>query len=464
MVQQSPWWARENDPRKPMPDPPVDAPRSGQSQSQGQGQSQSQSQGPPGRGVRAARALTYGSVRRVRAAAHADGADSSGLAALLGMHALHSAGDALVMVSLAGTLFFDTDSLGQARGRVALYLLLTLLPFALLVPVAGPLLDRFRHGRRNVFALTCGLRGLVAWAMAGLTASLGLYPLALTILVLSRAYGVARSAALPRVKPPTLSLVAVNARGNVAAVASATVAGAIGAAVSAVAGPGWTLRLAGVVLLAAAVAAVRLPAQVDEERSYDISAPYPLRAGPAVVRRALVEALALRALGGMLTIFLAFLLRAENAAALTIGAVLGAAVVGQVLGTLLASRLPDAVVRTLTMVAMGAPAVACLWAALRSGTGVAALAAGLAGLGGALSKFHLDAVLQTEVPGRQTSGAFARAETGLQLVWAVGGAAALAVPTQATAGFAVAAVFPVLGLALGWRIGRAQAQPKRPVM
>ena len=433
----SPWWAREYDAPEPEPTPPAGPPTPSPR---------------PRRGART-RAATRGGVRRVRAAAHADGADSSGLAALLGMHALHSAGDALVMVSLAGTLFFDTSSLGQARGRVALDLLLTLLPFALLVPVAGPLLDRFRHGRRNVFALTCGLRGLVAWSMAGVTVSLGLYPLALTLLVLSRAYGVARLAALPRVRPPQVSLVAANARVNVAAVAGGTVAGALGAGVSALVGSDWTLRLAGVVLLVAGVAAVRLPGQVDEERSLEVVAPpYVLRTAPAVVRRPLVEALALRALGGMLTVFLAFLLRAENAAAVTIGAVLGGAVVGQVLGTLLASRLSEPVVRTLTVLALLAPAVVCTWAALVPGTALAALAAGLTGLGGALAKFRLDAALQVEVPGRQTSGAFARTETALQLAWAVGGAVALAVPTRASVGFAVAALFTRVGLGLGLRL------------
>ena len=438
----TPWWSREYD-EHPTPSPAVPADPVAPTIRRG------------ARAARGAKTLTNHGVRRVRAAAQADGADSSGLAALLGMHALHSAGDALVMVSLAGTLFFDTSSLGQARGRVALYLLLTLLPFAFLVPVAGPLLDRFRHGRRNVFALTCGVRGLVAWSMAGLTASLGLYPLALTVLVLSRAYGVARAAALPRVKPPTVSLVAANARVNVAAVASATVAGALGAAISALVGPDWTLRLAGVVLLAAAVTALRLPSQVDEERSPDRAAapPYLLRAASHLVRRALVEALALRALGGMLTVFLAFLLRAQDAAAVTIAVVLGGAVAGQVLGTLLASRLTERTLRLLTVAALMAPAVICVWAAARPGTGIAALAAASAGLGGALAKFRLDAALQVRVPGRQSSGAFARSETGLQLAWAIGGAVALGLPTEAAAGFAVAALFPIAGLALGLRIG-----------
>jgi len=105
-------------------------------------------------------------VRRVRTAARADGADRSGLSALLSVHALHAAGDAMVTVALAGTLFFSVP-IGEARSSIALYLLLTMLPFALLVPVAGPLLDRFPHGRRNVLAATTGGRGLLTWVMAG---------------------------------------------------------------------------------------------------------------------------------------------------------------------------------------------------------------------------------------------------------------------------------------------------------
>src|SRR4051812_26871125 len=104
-------------------------------------------------------------ARRLRTAARAGGADSSGLSALLGVHALHAAGDALVAVALAGTLFFSVP-LGQARGRVGLYLVLPLLPFSFLVPIAGPLLDRLRHGRRNVMAATTGGRGMLTWVMA----------------------------------------------------------------------------------------------------------------------------------------------------------------------------------------------------------------------------------------------------------------------------------------------------------
>jgi MFS family permease len=408
--------------------------------------------------ARTARALG----RRVRAATRADGADRSGLAALLEAHALHSAGDALVTVALAGSVFFSVP-LGQARGRVALYLLLTLLPFSLLVPVAGPLLDRFPHGRRNVLALTAGARGLVAWSMATQMASLALYPLALAVLVLSRAFGVARSAAVGRVRPPQVSLVAANARLNVAAVAAASVAAAIGAGISRLVGSSWTLRLAAVVLLCAAVSAIRLPAHVDESRrEKGTAAPaYRLLSTPPAVRRPLIAALALRGLAGMVTVFLAFLLRSEGASGRVIAVVLGAAVLGQLLGTIAASRLPDRVVRRLTLGSLAVPAAACVLAAVTGGPGAAALAAGLTGLAGSLAKFALDAALQTHVPPASTGGAFARSETGLQLSWALGGGVAVALPAVAALGFAVAAAFPVAGLVVTARALRGPAARPR---
>jgi MFS family permease len=403
--------------------------------------------------------LVAAAADRVRRAAHADGADRSGLAALLSVHALHSAGDALITVSLAGSLFFQVP-LGEARGRVVLYLLLTLLPFSFLVPVAGPLLDRFRHGRRNVLALTCGVRGLVAWSMAGWLASLALYPAALAVLVLSRAYGVARSAAVARVRPERVTLVQANARLNIASVASASVAAAVGALLLTVTGSGaWTLRLGALVLLVAAVAAVRLPDHVDEHRTdAPASSAYRLRSAPAVVLRPLVAAVSLRALAGMLTIFLAFLLRERDASGTTIAVVLSGAVVGQLLGTLAASRLTERVVTRITLTSLVVPASVCLIAAFSPSALNAALAAGVTGLGASLAKFRLDAALQTHVPARSTSSAFARSETGLQLGWALGGAVGVAVP-YAGPGFVLAALLPAAGLVATARLRRGSPRP-----
>ncbi len=84
---------------------------------------------------------------------------------LFDLHAASCAGDTLITIGLAGTIFFDVP-LGEARGQVALYLLVTMVPFALLAPVVGPLLDRFRHGRRYALAATFLGRAFLAWVIA----------------------------------------------------------------------------------------------------------------------------------------------------------------------------------------------------------------------------------------------------------------------------------------------------------
>ncbi|MGZ5402718.1 MAG: MFS transporter, partial [Aeromicrobium sp.] len=96
------------------------------------------------RSAQKARRITGGTARIIatgsnkaytgaRRFTHAKGAGESGLARLLEMHAFNTAGDAAVAVSLAGTLFFTVPS-GEARGQVASFLLLTMLPFAIVAP------------------------------------------------------------------------------------------------------------------------------------------------------------------------------------------------------------------------------------------------------------------------------------------------------------------------------------------
>jgi hypothetical protein len=363
---------------------------------------------------------------RLHAAASADGADRSGLAALLWTHALSSAGDTLVAVGLASTAFFQVSA-SEARGKIALYLLLTLLPFSLLIPVAGPLLDRFPHGRRYVLALTTTGRGLVAWTLAGALASLSLYPQALVILVLARAYGVAKSAAVVRVRPPELGLVASNARLNIAGVASSGVSAAVGVAIANTLGTPWVLRLATCVFLVGGAVALRLPSHVDDRRTAaGPSAPFSLRDAPRSVRRALVATVSLRSLSGLLTLGLAILLKAHHVHAVVVGFVLGAAVLGNLVGTGLASHLSPARTARITSLALLAPTAACILAAVGGTTALRALAVGSVGLGASLGKYALDAALQSHVDPSQIGAAFARSETALQLGWALGGGVGLA--------------------------------------
>src|SRR5947209_617876 len=104
------------------------------------------------------------------------GGGEVGMMRLLDLHAVSCAGDTLVTMGLAGTAFFRAQDPGAARGQVGLYLLLTMAPFALIAPVVGPVLDRFRHGRRVALAVTMFGRAFLAWVISDYIHGFGLYP------------------------------------------------------------------------------------------------------------------------------------------------------------------------------------------------------------------------------------------------------------------------------------------------
>ncbi|RZU34371.1 MFS transporter [Blastococcus saxobsidens] len=420
------------------------------------------------------RELTVAAARRVRAASRADGAEESGLSHLLSVNALHMAGDAMIAVSLAGTLFFAATTDAQ-RGNVALYLLVTMAPFALLAPVIGPALDRLQRGRRWAMATSLVGRAVLALVMAAHFDDIWLYPAALGVLVLSKAHNVLRAAVVPRVLPGAMSLTSANARLSVFGLATAGVAGALAAGIAAVLGFDWELWATAAVFVAGGVLAVRLPAHVDVPTGEDPAdvlstteirvAGRRRRVSPHVVLALRANA-ALRGLGGFLTIFSAFLVQATFAdgweATLALGAIAAAAGIGSFAGTAVGSRLHTAAPDRLVLYAAATAAAVTVLAAVFYGFWMAVLVAGVAAVANALGKVSLDAIIQREVPERLRASAFARSETMLQLAWVAGGALGIALPPTGWLGFTVAAALLALAVALVlWTLHRSR-RPAAP--
>ena len=410
--------------------------------------------------VARSRELTADAARRVRAASRADGAGESGLTQLLWVNALHMAGDAMIAVSLAGTLFFAAASDAQ-RGNVALYLLITMAPFAVLAPVIGPALDRLQRGRRWAMAASHGGRALLALVMVAHFDDFWLYPAALGVLVLSKAHNVLRAAVVPRVLPSAMSLTSANARLSVFGLVTAGVAGGLAAGVAAGLGFDWELRATAVVFVVAAVFSVRLPAHVDVptgEQAADVltTAEIPIGSGRRRVSPHVVLALranaVLRGLGGFLTIFSAFLVEASFddgwSGTLALGAIAAAAGVGSFVGTATGSRLhtatPDRIVLLSAIVAAAVTLLAAIFFSFAMAVAVAAVSA----VTNALGKAALDAIIQREVPDSLRASAFARSETWLQMAWVIGGALGIALPPIGWLGFTVAAALLVVAVAL----------------
>jgi MFS family permease len=216
---------------------------------------------------------TGGFVHRVTGAS---GAGRTGLSTLIELTAAGGAADAFVAVSLAGTIFFST-SVDQARGRVVLFLLVTMAPFAVLAPFIGPALDRLQQGRRYLLAGTLLARGLLCWGMsAAINSPVTLLPAAFGILVLQKAYGVARASVTPRLLPAEITLVTANARSQLFTLTASMLGGALAAGIQATAGAAWVLRAGTLIYLAGMFLALRLPDQVD---SPPAPAPAPAAAG-----------------------------------------------------------------------------------------------------------------------------------------------------------------------------------------
>ncbi|MFG2672827.1 MFS transporter [Streptomyces sp. NPDC048445] len=450
-----------------------------------------------------------GTARGIRKATHAHGAGESGLGKLIELHAVNGAGDVMITVALASTVFFSVPT-DQARGRVALYLAVTMAPFIVLAPVIGPLLDRLPHGRRAAMAGSMLARALLALTMSGAVATGGLelYPAALGVLVCSKAYGVVRSAVVPRLLPPRFSLVKANSRVTLAGLLATGAAAPIGAGLQTI-GPPWPLYGASAIFVGGAILAFTLPPKVDSakgERKARLVHPHdegtvrpeplhkePLRkdatpgtgrksrfgarngekrpglrsVGPAVLHGLQANA-AHRALSGFLIFFLAFLLREQplsgQSAAISLGIVGVAAGTGNALGTAVGSWLrargPEIIIASVLGLALG---VAVLAAAFFSTVMVAALAA-MAGFTQALSKLSLDAMIQRDVPEEVRTSAFARSETLLQMAWVVGGAIGISLPLNGVLGMAVAAGILALGAAASVRglLGAARRGSPHP--
>ena len=385
------------------------------------------------------------------------------------LNAVHTAGDTALTLSLVGTIF--SIPTGQARGQVALFLVLTMAPFTVLAPLIGPLLDRFRHGRRWAIGTTLATRAFLCWVLADAVAtkSAWLFPAALGALVASRAYNIARASAVPRLLPSGFSLVSANSRQSLAGVAGMVLGGAVAGAAARV-GPEWSLRVAFLIYVVGTVLAIMLPARVDAsqgEKDIGQTAQGPLagpwaapwaspRGGPLRRLRHRVDALPWRVLSGLwctvgtrllagfLTFFLAFLLRDHPISGLSGTLVLGFVVVAagvgntfaSMVGTLVKGHAPEKIAATSLLLAI----VTALTAALLYSAWTLVTLGLVAGLSSQLAKLSLDALVQRDVAETVRTSVFAWSETWLQIAWVMGGALGIALPLNPGLGFAMIAL------------------------
>jgi Major Facilitator Superfamily len=417
------------------------------------------------------------------------GARGSGrpLDRLAWVHAISTLGDALVAVALAGTLFFAVP-VAAARPRVALYLLLTVAPFAVVAPLLGRLLDgRSGAGRLALFTAMALRAALAALAVAR-TQSLLLYPLAFGLLVCSRAHGISRTAMVPELADPTgepdgsrpaeaggprageaggprageaggsrpgrpglwPDLVAVNGRMARVAALGGTAGALLGVGLDRLLGGGAVLWAAAITFTAGAVLALSLPApRRRRERDPGTASrrdPMDRRAArlarpPGRVRLARTANTCVRAVGGFTLFLLAFELRRQGVGTAGLGLLLAGVGVGGVIGAFLLPRAAR-LVREDGLMAGGLLLCGTTAWLLAGRVGVVpAAVGGLAmGAGIAAARLGFESIVQREVPPPARGTAITRAETTFQLAWVGGAVLPVAFPLPTTPSLLAAAV------------------------
>jgi MFS family permease len=403
------------------------------------------------------------------------------------IHATSTFGDALVAVALAGTLFFAVP-VAAARPRVALYLLLTVAPFAVVAPLLGRVLDGRSGAGRLALAAAMVLRAALAALAVARTQSLLLYPLAFGLLVCSRAHGISRTAMVPELlEGDDRDLVAVNGRMARVAALGGTAGALLGVGLDRLLGGGAVLWGATLAFTAGAILALGLPrtrrrraprapstathprrvprrgSVADRRNGGDGLSTAPgdqmdrrtarLARPPGRVRLARTANATVRAVGGFTLFLLAFELRRQGVGTAGLGLLLAGVGVGGVVGAFLLPRAAR-LVREDGLLAGGLLLCGTTAGLLAGRVGVAAAAVGGLAMGGGIAAARLgfESLVQREVPPAARGTAITRAETTFQLAWVVGAVLPVALPLPTTPALLAAAV-ACLAAATAYTVG-----------
>jgi MFS family permease len=403
------------------------------------------------------------------------------------VHVIMMAGDTLVTVSLAGSLFFSVSPT-EAKGKVLLYLLLTIAPFAVVSPVLGPLIDRSANGRRILVALSAGVRVVLCWLMAEHLNSLWLFPLAFLLLVSSKLYVVTRGALVPEMARTDQfrehadrvgdagwpnervgeekGFAGFNAQLTLLGTLVGLVAGSVGAGILKGLGATSVLVVASFVYVGATIASARLqsPSQIVRDQvagltqtERDLNALNPL--GDVEVAWGLGAAALMRFSAGFATFLLAFGLRRESAGLGWYALALGISGVGALGGLAFVTRVRNILNEsTLLTIALFASGVGAALASTHPVLWVQVLLAGWLGLSGAVAQPSFDAITQKNVaPGAQ-GRTFARFAVRQQLLWVLGALIPVAIAMSFSEGDRLLAVLMVIASVV-YPIGRRAARP-----
>jgi hypothetical protein len=354
-------------------------------------------------------------------------------------HFSSAAGDALIAISLADSVFFSLP-VDQAKVRVALYLGLTMLPLAL----AGPLLviPLDRAGPRRAISFTAALvRAVVAVLAAPRVDTLLLFPLALALLVASKVHAITKNGLTMAYADPEEGLMRANARLGRVAVAGAIWAAPFGVVFLKLFGAAGPMYLAASAYAASAALNLRLPVPSTGGERREVG---PRGRIPALTLPA-IGAVGMRAASGFLLFLMAFSLRRGGQPPWWFAVLAGSAVAGGFLADLVAPRFPrtvreEAMVVSCVLGAGLGAAVAFEWYALP----VLAVFAIVAGAATEFGRLAFQSLMQRLAPAGALGRVFVRYEVLFQLAWVGGAFLPALLPIQFRTGILILAAFYLL--------------------
>ena len=409
------------------------------------------------------------------------------------VHAFGAASDAAIAVTLAGSIFFSISP-DDSRGRVALYLALTMAPFAIVAPLLGPAIDRAKGGRRWMILGTAAGRAIVAFLMISNIDTLWLFPLAFTILVLQKAYSVAKSAVVPAMVRSEGDLVSANSRLALISAVSGMAGAALSGVFSLIGGPSFAAAIAMVGFITTTVLATQVPRTVVAAEPAKEREREELR-DSQIVLAAYATAI-LRGIVGFVTFLLAFEFRGGKegldistdgsaaggmtatdrgiditgdpaAPAWHFGVVLLAAGIGALLGARIAPSLRERTAEErMLQSSLAAVGLAALFAAFSFDLFGAAVLSFFVAAGAATGKLAFDSLVQREAPDANYGRSFARFEARFQGAWVIGAFIPAVIPLNLAVGgvgVAAASIFALASYLIGKPAHSAVSFPtKRP--
>lgn len=367
-----------------------------------------------------------------------------------------AAGDALVALALAGSLFFSVPE-ATARGRVLLYLGLTMAPFAVVAPLLARILDRFKGSLRWAMVLTSIGRASLAWLLSTRLDTLLLFPLVFGILVFSRAALVVRGAVLPHLVAEGATLVDANSSLSRVSALAGMAAGVPGLLLIKWPGVHVELLAAAAIYYMGTIPSLRLPSSRGTRASKQRARARAAAAASPIIRQAVVATSGMRFLVGFLVFHLAFALRRENLGSIGLALLVGSSAFGGLAGAMVAPRLrrvlsESGIIASSLVVAGLAGLLVGRWFTLYT----ASVLVFVFGISSGVAKVAFDSIVQAELPEGARGWAFARSESVFQVAWVAGAMAPLLLPIPSGPGVFAAGVTAQL-LAIVYVAGRRRA-------